>query len=86
MSKKALKSCYPKNVNICKTKIQGTAPYKHHLDKIGDFNGGLYKYHFQNWQFDASLLENFGKKVYLFQHFFKNLIFQEKGVCNIVYI
>ena len=31
-----------------------------------------YKRHFQNWQFDVSLLENFGKKVYLFHHFFQN--------------
>ena len=35
-------------------KIQGAhispCPYKHHLDKIGDFDGGPYKHHFQNWQ------------------------------------
>ena len=40
------------------------APYRKHLGKIGDFDGGLYKKHFQNWQFDVSLLENFQKKVY----------------------
>ena len=48
-----------------------TAPYKHHLEKIGDFDGGPYESHFQNWQFDVSLLEFFLKKVYLFNHFFK---------------
>ena len=48
------------------------APYKKHLGKIGDFDGGPYKKQFQNWQFDVSLLENFRKKVYLFRHFFKN--------------
>ena len=47
------------------------APYKQHLGKIGDFNGGPYKQQFQNWQFDVSLLENFRKKVYLFRQFFK---------------
>ena len=48
-----------------------TGAYKKHLGKIGDFDGGPYKKHFQNWQFDVSLLENFRKKVYLFHHFFK---------------
>ena len=28
------------------------APYKKHLGKIGDFDGGLFKKHFQNWQFE----------------------------------
>ena len=52
------------------------APYKKHLGKIGDFDGGPYKTHFQNCQFDVSLLENFQKKVH--HHFFKNFrkIFQ----------
>ena len=45
--------------------------YKHHLEKTGDFEGGLYKHHFQNRQFDVSLLENFGKKGLYFYHFFK---------------
>ena len=49
-----------------------TAAYKHHLEQIGDFNGGPYKHHLQNWQFDVSLLENFGKKVYLFSNIFEN--------------
>ena len=40
------------------------APYKHHLEKIGDFDEGPYKHHFQNWQFDVSLLENFGKRCF----------------------
>ena len=40
----------------------------HHFGKIGDFDGGPYKHHFQNWEFDVSLLRIFGKKVYLFHH------------------
>ena len=40
------------------------APYKKHFGKIGDFDGGSYKKHFQNWQFDASLLENVRKKIF----------------------
>ena len=34
--------------------------------------GRPYKKHFRNWQFDASLLESFRKKVYLFHHLFEN--------------
>ena len=44
--------------------IQGpirNAPCKKHSGKIGDFDGGPYKKHFQNWQFDVSLLENVSK-------------------------
>ena len=38
----------------------------------GPIRNAPYKKHFQNWQFDVSLLENFGKNVYLVQYFFKN--------------
>ena len=47
------------------------APYKKHLGKIGDFDGGPYKKHFQNWQFDVSLLENFQKRCIFFAIFSK---------------
>ena len=50
----------------------GNAPYKKHFRKIRDFDGGRYKKHVQNWQFDVSLFENFRRKVYLFHHFLKN--------------
>ena len=40
------------------------------MEKVDDFDGGPYKKHFQNWQFDVSLLENIRKKVYLFRKFF----------------
>ena len=33
--------------------------YKKQLGKIGNFDESPYKNHFQNWQFDVSLLENF---------------------------
>ena len=45
-----------------------TAPYKHHLAKMGDVDRGSYNNHFQNWQFDVSI---FWKKVYLFPNFSK---------------
>ena len=54
---------------FCCVYIQGG--YKHHLEKTGNFEGGPYKQHFQNRQFDVSLLENFGKKVYIFTIFSK---------------
>ena len=57
------------------------------FENIGDFDGGSYKNHFQNWQFDVSLLKNFRKKVYFLHHFFKKCLkifskFHYMGVMN----
>ena len=54
------------------------APYKHHFGKkISDFDGGPYKDHLQNWEFDVSLLRIFGKRSFLplkqHQTFFQEL-------------
>ena len=50
--------------------------YKHHLEIIGDFDGGPYKHHFQNWQFDVSLLETFRKKSVSFFTFWEKKLYK----------
>ena len=61
MQKKSQKKIVKKN---CNKKLQTNAknaPYKKRFEKIGDFDGGSYKTHFRDWQFDVSLLKNFRK-------------------------
>ena len=54
-----IRTCFLDEVTFFYFVLNTGGSYKHHLEKLGGFDGGPYKHRFQNWQFDVSQIEKF---------------------------